>query len=115
VDFDGGAMGATVREALMNATRDGGKMSMTWYEVPASMFPNGEADLPGRIVGEDAWVAVASGCPSHMFDEGSANGGFAVSAGATSRLNAAIAARDSTYNGSSAVTAYAAESRNENS
>jgi hypothetical protein len=48
-------------------------------------------------VNERAWVAVA------------------ISQGASARLQTAIAARDSTYNGSSAVTAYAAEARNENS
>jgi hypothetical protein len=51
-------MGTTVRQALLNAT--GPKSNIDWYEVPASQFPGGEAELPGKIVGERAWVAVAS-------------------------------------------------------
>lgn len=31
-----------------------------WYTVPASMFPNGEADVADAIVNEKAWAAVAS-------------------------------------------------------
>lgn len=94
VDFDGGAMGQVVREALLNVT--GPKTGLDWRVIDPSMFPGGQDDLPGRIVDERAWVAVA------------------IAPGASARLQAAIAARDSTYNSSSAVTAYAAEARNEN-
>jgi hypothetical protein len=95
VDFDGGAMGQVVRQALLNAT--GPKTDIDWRVIDPGMFPQGESELPARIVNERAWVAVA------------------ISQGASARLQTAIAARDSTYNGSSAVTAYAAEARNENS
>jgi hypothetical protein len=94
VDFDGGAMGQVVRQALLNAT--GPKSNLDWRVIDPSMFPGGQNDLPGQIVNERAWVAVA------------------IAPGATSRLQTAIAARDSTYNSSSAITAYAAEARNEN-
>jgi hypothetical protein len=95
VDFDGGSMGQVVRQAFLNAT--GPKTSLDWAVVESSNFPNGQVDMEHQIVNERAWAAVV------------------IAEGATQRLQNAIAGRDSTYNGSSAVTAYAAEARNENS
>lgn len=57
-DFDGGPIGRTVTQALMNAT--GPKTEINWYTVPASEFSGGERELPDKVVNERAWVAVAS-------------------------------------------------------
>ncbi|KIP08990.1 hypothetical protein PHLGIDRAFT_87282 [Phlebiopsis gigantea 11061_1 CR5-6] len=95
IDFDGGIVGATVTQAYLNNT--GQKTQIDWYTVPASMFPNGEADITDAIVNEKAWAAVA------------------IHAGATSRLDAAIAAGSGAGYDNQVATAYAAEARNENS
>ena len=63
-DFDGGTVGATIIEAYMNNT--GQKQQVSWYTVPASMFPNGESDIPDAIVDERAWAAIASTCYYHL-------------------------------------------------
>jgi hypothetical protein len=87
-------MGQVVRQAFLNTT--GPKTNLDWRVVEPRNFPNGQADMENQIVDERAWAAVV------------------VSSGATQRLQNAISARDSSYNGSSAVTAYSAEARNEN-
>jgi hypothetical protein len=94
VDFDGGPMGRVVTQAFLNAT--GPKTNIDWRVVDPLTFPAGQGELPGQIVDERAWVAVA------------------IAQGASERLQRAIAARDAAYNGTAAVTVYAAEARNEN-
>jgi hypothetical protein len=51
-------MGRTVTQAFMNAT--GPQDQINWYTMPASAFPNGQADMPEKIVDERAWAIVAS-------------------------------------------------------
>ncbi|KAH8119235.1 hypothetical protein DFH11DRAFT_1563712 [Phellopilus nigrolimitatus] len=94
VDFDGGPIGQTVTQAFLNAT--GRPEQMSWKAVDASQFANGVDDVAQAVVDEKAWVAVT------------------VNPGASNNLSAAIASADASYNGSLAVTAYAAEARNEN-
>lgn len=105
-------MGATVTQAYLNNT--GQKTQIDWYTVPASMFPNGEADITDAIVNEKAWAAVAS--TSYALPHATtAHSSPLVHAGATSRLDAAIAAGSSAGYDNQVATAYAAEARNENS
>jgi hypothetical protein len=93
-DFDGGPMGQIVTQSFLNAT--GPKGNLNWRVVDPSIFERGTTDLPDQLVDERAWAIVS------------------VNPGATQRLQTAISNRDSTYNSSGAVTAYAAEARNEN-
>ncbi|GJE94695.1 SNG1 family protein [Phanerochaete sordida] len=95
VDFDGGPIGATITQAFMNNT--GSKEQIDWYTVPASMFPNGEADVADAIVNERAWAAVT------------------IHSGASDRLNAALSARNGSGYDNQVASAYAVEARNENS
>ncbi|KAF7798861.1 hypothetical protein EIP86_010088 [Pleurotus ostreatoroseus] len=96
VDFDGGSIGSIVTQAYLNAT--GPQEQLSYYTVPASSFPNGESDVVNAVLNEECWLAVV------------------ISAGATDRLNAAIAnGSDANFNNSAAVTIYAEEARNENS
>ncbi|KAI0821447.1 hypothetical protein BC629DRAFT_1587717 [Irpex lacteus] len=94
VDFDGGQIGSTVISAYMNAT--GAKEQITWRVIPSSQFPNGESDVAHAVLAEKCWIAVS------------------ISAGASDRLNAAIASADNTYDDSAAVTLWGNEARNEN-
>ncbi|GJE88508.1 SNG1 family protein [Phanerochaete sordida] len=93
VDFDQGLIGATVAQAYLNNT--GTKEQISWYTVPASMFPNGESDVAKAVLNHDCWAAVS------------------IHAGATNSLNEAIAARNATNYNNQAVTAYASQARNE--
>lgn len=91
----------------------GSKDNITWLVRPTSDFPNGEADLVRDLKDDKAWTAVLSkslsppSCPAEICRT-------VVSANATDRLNAAIASADRTYDGSTAVTAFGIEARNEN-
>ncbi|PFH46702.1 hypothetical protein AMATHDRAFT_69276 [Amanita thiersii Skay4041] len=93
VDFDGGFVGGNVTRALVA----GSPMSkVTWAQVPASDFPGGISQLAAAIREERAWVAVS------------------INEGATSGLMAALSNPNPTYDGSTAITSWAAEARNEN-
>ncbi|KAI5123660.1 hypothetical protein M0805_001690 [Coniferiporia weirii] len=94
VDFDGGVVGQTVIEVFQNNT--GQLQQMTWRVVDASQFVNGAEDVANAVVQEKTWAAVT------------------INPGASTNLSAALASADGSYNGSLAVTAYAAEARNEN-
>ncbi|KAK7462780.1 hypothetical protein VKT23_007364 [Stygiomarasmius scandens] len=93
VDFDQSTIGTSVVQALVASSSSS---KITWKEMPASEFTGGPSEVAGRVAEEKAWVAVV------------------VNANATSRLNAATASADSSYNGTSAITVYASEARNEN-
>ncbi|TRM69268.1 hypothetical protein BD626DRAFT_391845 [Schizophyllum amplum] len=94
IDFDGDTLGSTVSNALIQSSAGGSKIR--WTTRAAIDFPNGNIDVANSVVNEKVWVAVV------------------INNGATSNLNSAIAATDASYNGSSAVTAYGVEARNEN-
>ncbi|TFK75436.1 hypothetical protein BDN72DRAFT_757861 [Pluteus cervinus] len=92
VDFDGDRVGQSLTTKLLNLTCP----DIIWTVQPASNFPNGVVDLENAVVGEQCWVAIA------------------INAGATARLNAALQSDDQAYNGSTAITAFGVEARNEN-
>ncbi|KAF7310322.1 DUF3533 domain-containing protein [Mycena indigotica] len=94
VDFDGGAVGQAVSNAL--GAIPSGRGGVRWTVVPASRFPGGIAQLQDEIVDEKAWYAVT------------------INRGATTNLSAAVAAVDAAYNSSSAITFFGSEARNEN-
>ncbi|KAL1747066.1 hypothetical protein HDZ31DRAFT_32713 [Schizophyllum fasciatum] len=94
IDFDGDQVGSTVTNALLQSTAGGSKI--TWSTRSTSDFPNGNIDVANSVVNEKIWVALV------------------INNGATSNLNNAVASVDSSYNGTSAVTAYGVEARNEN-
>ncbi|PAV18859.1 response to drug-related protein [Pyrrhoderma noxium] len=93
VDFDGGSIGQTVVEAFQNNT--GLPSQLTWQVIDASQFSNVD-EVAAAVVDEQVWVAVT------------------INPGASNNLSAAIANADASYDGSNAITAYAAEARNEN-
>ncbi|THV04749.1 hypothetical protein K435DRAFT_714295 [Dendrothele bispora CBS 962.96] len=93
VDFDQSNIGTAVVQTLVASSTS---TKITWTEIPASEFAGGPSEIAGRIAEEGAWVAVV------------------VHANATSRLGAAAASADSSYNGTSAITVYASEARSEN-
>ncbi|KAJ3555553.1 hypothetical protein NP233_g12180 [Leucocoprinus birnbaumii] len=91
VDYDGGDVGQFVTQQVMASSNK----AISWTTYSASDI--GDLDrLKNDITEEKAWVAIA------------------INAGASSRLNDALQNPTSTYNGSSAVTVYGAEARNEN-
>ncbi|KAI0343451.1 hypothetical protein BDW22DRAFT_1355893 [Trametopsis cervina] len=94
VDFDGGEIGSTVTQAYLNNT--GAQEQITWRVIPATQFPNGEADVAQAVLDEKCWIAVT------------------INAGASDRLNSAIASADNSYDASAAVTLFGNEARNEN-
>ncbi|KAF5369050.1 hypothetical protein D9758_002945 [Tetrapyrgos nigripes] len=92
VNFDQSDIGTAVVQGLIQSPAS----RITWTERPASDFFGGAEDVGRDISEEKAWVAVV------------------VHANATSRLNAAVASADSSYNGTSAITVFANEARSEN-
>lgn len=108
-DFDGGSIGTAITEAI---TKTSG--TVTWKVIPASEFPNGVSGMADRVVEEHSWSAIASENVLHSYLVLFIDDWSQVNAGATDRLNAALEATDSSYNGSLAITAYGVEARNEN-
>ncbi|KAI0686706.1 hypothetical protein BC835DRAFT_1420255 [Cytidiella melzeri] len=94
IDFDGGQIGSVVTQAYMNST--GQQEEVSWQLKPASMYPNGEADVVNALSEDKCWLAVT------------------INAGASDRLSAAVASADATYDTSQAVTLFGNEARNEN-
>ncbi|GLB37060.1 putative protein of unknown function (DUF3533) [Lyophyllum shimeji] len=93
VDFDEGRIGQTVVGQLDKFSSP----ALSWKVHEASDFPNGAADLIEAVVEERCWVAVA------------------INRGSTAKLNLALAGGvTASYDGSSAITAYGIEARNEN-
>lgn len=93
VDFDGGMVGQQVAQSLGSNV---GPSKVTWSVIPASQVAGGLDELAILIREEHTWVAVA------------------IHSGASTKLNAALTIPNSTYDGSEAITVYAAEARNEN-
>ncbi|KII92913.1 hypothetical protein PLICRDRAFT_103321 [Plicaturopsis crispa FD-325 SS-3] len=94
VDFDGGAIGQAVVQAFASIS---GKNTFTWTVVPAGDYPGGPNDLSDAVLNEKIWI------------------GISVNPGASTNLTNALSSSDASYNGSSAVTVYVEEARNENS
>jgi len=85
---------------------------IAWRIIPASQFPGGVSDIINKVENDQTWVAVTSTCQATL--QFSFLISLAVNEGATSRLEASIVNPDPSYNGSEAITAFAAEARNEN-
>jgi len=94
VDFDGGQIGGVVTGALSQVHDPG---QLTYDILPASLFPGGAQDVVNYVLDERTWFAIV------------------VNTGATSALSSAAASAGASYNGSSAITVYTEEARNENS
>ncbi|KAJ2917965.1 hypothetical protein MD484_g2461, partial [Candolleomyces efflorescens] len=94
VDFDGGLIGQTVSQAL--GSNQGGQSRVTWTVIPAANFPGGPQELSDAVRDEHIWTAVS------------------INPGSSSRLTAALAAPNASYDGSEVITAYGVEARNEN-
>jgi hypothetical protein len=101
-------MGQAVVEALPNTPAS----VIAWRILPATTFPGGVSEIIDKVKDDQTWIAVISTCQ--------ATWSFAclftlvVNAGASSRLEASIVNPDPSYNGTEAITVYAAEARNEN-
>ncbi|KAG6830174.1 hypothetical protein H0H92_001904 [Tricholoma furcatifolium] len=94
-DFDGGLIGSVVVGEL---ERLSGPL-ITWTVWDSSRFSNGESDLINAVIDEQCWVAVS------------------VNQGSSAKLEAALTGNTTasgSYNGSTAITAYGVEARNEN-
>ncbi|KIL66622.1 hypothetical protein M378DRAFT_123787 [Amanita muscaria Koide BX008] len=92
VDFDGGMIGVSVTSVI---TTWQGSSSIAWTVVPAEQFAGGSVDLAHSILKQHTWIAIS------------------VNEGATSRLIDALNSPNATYDGSEAITLFAAEGRNE--
>ena len=114
-DFDNSLIGQTVTNSFAGSLLTEGRIS--WTVVPASNFPNGIGDLANAVVEEECWVAIASALKSSL-----GRNLFltfecvvcAVNEGATARLNTAVTTANASYDGTTAVTVFAVEARNEN-
>ncbi|KIM31251.1 hypothetical protein M408DRAFT_327517 [Serendipita vermifera MAFF 305830] len=93
INRDDGIIGSTVAGALINSTTSGSQ-HLGWEEVDPSTFATDE-DVAEAIVDEAAWIAVV------------------ITSGATSRLAAARATGDTSYNPMGAISVYYAQARNE--
>jgi len=93
VDFDGGDVGQAVTQAFQAAT--GSKETLTWVVKSSSDFPGGPGDLADQVGHSHPWAAIA------------------IHNGATSKLANAVSSTDSSYDGSSAITAYVNQARND--
>ncbi|KAJ7154103.1 hypothetical protein C8R46DRAFT_1006043 [Mycena filopes] len=92
VDFDGGAVGQAVSNALSSVQTN----AIVWEVVSASAFPEGISQLQDAVLQERTWYAVA------------------INSGASVNLSAAVSAVDEIYNSSTALTFIGSEARNEN-
>ncbi|CEL62334.1 Nitrosoguanidine resistance protein SNG1 OS=Saccharomyces cerevisiae (strain ATCC 204508 / S288c) GN=SNG1 PE=1 SV=1 [Rhizoctonia solani AG-1 IB] len=91
IDRDGGEIGQSVVQGLLQTTRSGSKQHLGWRQLSASEV----SDVAGAVVDEKAWGAVV------------------INASASSRLNAARIAGDASYNPMTSITFYYAQARNE--
>ncbi|KAH8827281.1 hypothetical protein DL96DRAFT_1606115, partial [Flagelloscypha sp. PMI_526] len=91
VDFDGSSVGSFVSQALESVP----VTTIQWRVLSPSKFPGGPPDLAEAVKEEQTWVAVS------------------INPNATSNLNNALTTADSSYDGKFAITAYAAEARQE--
>ena len=86
---------------------------ISWHIANATSFPGGESQVSRSVVEQAAWVAVAS-CVISSFLASSPLTDHVVHEGASARLQSSYRSPNATYNGSDAITVYAAEARNEN-
>ncbi|KAI0065678.1 hypothetical protein BV25DRAFT_1821336 [Artomyces pyxidatus] len=94
VDFDNGEVGTTISNGIVSTS--GPPTTMSWELVPSTRFPNGMADVEHEILEENVWAIVA------------------ISAGATTILQAAITSANTSYAPNSTIAVVAAEARSEN-
>jgi hypothetical protein len=92
-DFDGSTVGNAVVQALQQPSAS---EFIEWNQVSASNFPGGPSEVANEIVEQKAWVAIV------------------INANATSNLLSAAQSIDASYDGSSAVTFFGNEARDEN-
>ncbi|KZV66913.1 hypothetical protein PENSPDRAFT_744631 [Peniophora sp. CONT] len=92
VDSDGGVIGQTITQAYLNAT---GPKTVLHYEVAQPPFTDA-ASLEGYLVDERAWLIIK------------------INEGASANLTAAAQSADASYNGTTAVTMFGNEARQEN-
>ncbi|GAB1528084.1 hypothetical protein RhiTH_011275 [Rhizoctonia solani] len=91
IDRDGGEIGQSVVQGLLETTRSGSKSHLGWRQLD----PNEVSDVAEAVIDEKAWGAVV------------------INAGASSRLNAARIVGNSSYNPTTSITFYYAQARNE--
>ncbi|KDQ25078.1 hypothetical protein PLEOSDRAFT_1097905 [Pleurotus ostreatus PC15] len=94
VDFDGGEIGQAVLQGIQNIPAAATKVH--WEVHPAGEFPNGAADVSAAVLEEHCWVAIS------------------INSGSSDALTSALANANASYAGSSAITVFAEEARNEN-
>ncbi|KAF4596975.1 hypothetical protein EYR40_007425 [Pleurotus pulmonarius] len=94
IDFDGGEIGQAVLQGIQNVPAAATKVH--WEVHSAGEFPNGAADVSAAVLEEHCWVAIS------------------INSGSSDALTSALANADASYAGSSAVTVFAEEARNEN-
>lgn len=94
VDFDDSTVGNAVVQAMLSSTSSSGIVS--WTNKSASEFPGGVDDVVDAVLDQQTWVAVV------------------VHPNTTRLLQSAVLSMNPSYDGSTALTAYAVEARNEN-
>ncbi|KAJ3570610.1 hypothetical protein NP233_g4289 [Leucocoprinus birnbaumii] len=92
VDFDGGVVGQAVTTGL---SAPNPLSFVTWSVMPASQFPGGVDEVVNQVLDYKTWIAVT------------------VNPGASSRLTAALASPNASYDGSQAISVYGVEARNQ--
>jgi len=92
VDFDGGEVGQAVVQGL---TSPSASSKVTWAPVNASEFPGGLGQVRDALIQQKTWAAVT------------------INGGSTARLQSSYVTPNALYNGSTAITVYANEARNE--
>ncbi|KAF8184678.1 hypothetical protein BJ912DRAFT_853007 [Pholiota molesta] len=92
VDFDGGEVGQAVIEGLTSSDMT----LISWTTIPSGQFTEGTASVVKAIKDEKAWIIVA------------------INEGATARLQDSLSNPNASYDGTTAITAFGAEARNEN-
>ncbi|KAF8991980.1 hypothetical protein BDQ17DRAFT_1223012, partial [Cyathus striatus] len=93
VNFDGGAIGQAVTDAL---TAQSASSHIAWKMVDASAYPGGWEQLGSAVKDEHTWVAIA------------------INSGASQRLQDSLSSPNASYSGVDAITVLAVEARNEN-
>lgn len=59
-DFDGGTIGQTFTQVILNNT--GAHDQISWQVIDSAQFVNGPSDLEDIVVDERCWVVVSSAC-----------------------------------------------------
>ncbi|CAA7263441.1 unnamed protein product [Cyclocybe aegerita] len=93
VDFDGGEIGQSVVQSLINSPPP---QVVRWRMRSPRRFPRGPVDVQNSLKENEAWAAIV------------------INDGASANLANALLSPNGSYNGSEAITAYGVEARNEN-